>query len=350
VDVTVSGYGNILTVLNKKGESAGVVSISKTKLKVNSLNAKESATLPNLLWHKLRVRLVSGALSVTAMDSGEMLQVTMPKNLEEVYLGGSPGEEGGFKGCMTSVQVDYKEAVYSSTKAVQECTMSACADDPCMNNVYTSRPTAQCVSDGPHNFSCLCGTNFTGPLCDTEWQDQVPKFNGNSFIKFTRPDYAELTVKIVFKASYKQGLLLTTEHDDSSIDYLSIGLNRGRMHLGYDLGSGPALLKCPVRVDDGKWHFVHIQLRGRHAILMVDKWVSETVSPGLNSVLNVAQHYYIGGSPTKNIFSSGLYGCVESVTISHQPMAMKQSQGNLNIGHCQDNLPASSIYNFRHRL
>ena len=47
------------------------------------------------------------------------------------------------------------------------------------------------------------------------------------------------------------------------------------------------------------------------AILMVDKWVSETVSPGLNSVLNVGHQYYIGGSPTKNIFSSGLYGYVE---------------------------------------
>ena len=45
--------------------------------KVHSLKAKESATVPNLLWHRLRVRLLSGVMSVTVMDSGEMLQVRM---------------------------------------------------------------------------------------------------------------------------------------------------------------------------------------------------------------------------------------------------------------------------------
>ena len=41
----------------------------------------------------------------------------------------------------------------------------------------------------------------------------------------------------------------------------------------YDLGSGSAYVRCPRRVDDGQWHFAHVTLQGRHAVLMVDRCV-----------------------------------------------------------------------------
>ena len=183
-----------------------------------------------------------------------------------------------------------RPAEFAEKFDVFECSMESCYRGSCGQ--------AKCMPHGPRKYSCICGQDFVGPKCTALLNNHTPRFVGNSYIKFRNPEVSksgDIMISIVFQAGHRSGILFTTEQTSEAVDFLSARLLRGRITLQYDLGAGPAVLRCPKRVDDGKWHFLHVTLRGAHAVLMVDRWASEVVSVGRRNVLNVGEHLYLGG-------------------------------------------------------
>lgn len=121
----------------------------------------------------------------------------------------------------------------------------------------------------------------------------------------------------------------------SANDYLAIAMIDGFVELSYELGSGLAIVRSSVRINDGQLHQLRVSRVGKSSTLIIDDVHSyEGRSPGRLSALNAANSdVYIGGLPIlpsatpngsmlKQLVSSFM-GCLGRVTInSLGPVAM----------------------------
>ncbi|KAL5262075.1 hypothetical protein ACHWQZ_G007686 [Mnemiopsis leidyi] len=350
LSLAAQGTGAVFVGYDKKNREMVSLVIDSTSIKLAG-SSQETIYIKGYdgAWMDLTILLdISEATVSVQLGTGEEMMVFFQgtKKLTHVYLGGSATFSHNFRGCFTELQVNGKEPQFEEEVNVRECAMEGCYEDACQNSVNDYN---KCVSSGPRYFSCICGHNYVGEKCDVMWNRQTPRFNGNSFLKFVNPDNStsgDLMLSIVFKVTGKSGVLFITEPSEMHADYIEIGVSRGRLYLTYELGAGPAHLKGPRRVDDGKWHFLHMTLQGKHAILMVDRWASEVVSPGQRNVLNVGPYLYLGGSPSH----PGITGCVESLSVKDEPMTMSDTIASSNIDYCEDNVPENSIYKLKYRL
>lgn len=56
-----------------------------------------------------------------------------------------------------------------------------------------------------------------------------------------------------FKTTSSEGLLLYNGKASRHGDYIAIAIDRGQLHLAYDLGSGPSNIVTTDLVNDGAW-------------------------------------------------------------------------------------------------
>ena len=339
ITMGVRGSGPLLIGFNTQGDTVVRVDLDSTSLQLVGLT-EELVYVKGYhgTWLDVTLTLEPDFVEVR-LGSGEVLLTGMSRDLHRVYLGGAPHHPQSLRGCLTDVMVDERPADYLQTEGVFECSMKGCSRQGLCGK-------AQCVSHGPRYHSCLCGRQFIGPKCGILLDNHAPRFQGNSYMKLEKPVLSgggDLVISVVFKAEHKSGILFSTEQISAAVDFLSVRLVRGRAVLRYDLGAGPTVLKCPRRVDDGKWHFLHVTLRGAHAVLLLDRWASEVVSSGQRNVLNVGTHVFLGGSPTEP--GAGMRGCVESISLWDTPLSLGASVESSNIVFCEDNVPANSIYN-----
>ena len=350
LSLAAQGTGAVFVGYDKKGREIVSLIIDSTSIKLTGI-AQETIYIKGYdgAWLDLTMTFDANenAVSVELGTGEEMMTIYEgERKLAKLYLGGSAEFSNNFRGCFTEVSVDGVEPEYAEQHNVVECAMEGCYDNACQNSVNDYN---NCVSDGPRYFSCICGHNFVGDKCEVQWNRQTPRFKGNSFLKFLNPDNStseDLMLAIVFKITSKSGLLFSTEMSSQHADYVEIGISNGRLYLTFELGAGPAFLECPRYVDDGKWHFLHLTLRGNHAVLMVDRWASEVVSPGQRNTLNVGPYLFLGGSPTE----PGITGCVESLSVRDEPLTMSDTVASSNIHYCEDNVPENSIYKLKYRL
>jgi len=106
-------------------------------------------------------------------------------------------------------------------------------------------------------------------------------------------------------------------------DFLAAALVEGRLEFSFELGSGSARIRSPVKVNDGQPHEVTIKRKGKEGSLEIDgrsKTYGE--SPGALQMLNAVGDIYIGGLPNYSLmtgdrYKDGFVGCISDLEIGN---------------------------------
>ncbi|ELU12611.1 hypothetical protein CAPTEDRAFT_90339, partial [Capitella teleta] len=121
-----------------------------------------------------------------------------------------------------------------------------------------------------------------------------------------------------------------SEESGKGKDYLALVINDGRVTFTYELGSGPANITTPVKVNDGRSHTIVARRSGKYGSLEVDGFsFVEGESSGNLQMLNTKGNIYMGGLPdadlmTNGRFTSDFIGCIMDIFI--------QDTGPLDLG------------------
>ncbi|KAG8188529.1 hypothetical protein JTE90_004764 [Oedothorax gibbosus] len=219
--------------------------------------------------------------------------------------------------------------------------------DPCKNG-------GTCIGKG-NAYECSCPLRYKGTNCEEEALfDQKVSFRGNGYISLDNdllPHTATSTDEVVsfsFTTSSLEGLLLfhgqKPETEGKGQDYLAAAVIDGYLEFSYELGSGPAQIKSPVKVNDGKVHNVILKRTGRHGSLELDGVHQQFgESKGILQMLNTDGDIYIGGVPNHELMTAGKYpqgliGCLWDVRIDEAgPLNLfTAAKAGANVEDCED--------------
>ncbi|CAL1298849.1 unnamed protein product [Larinioides sclopetarius] len=226
--------------------------------------------------------------------------------------------------------------------------------DPCKNG-------GTCVGSG-NSYECSCPLRFKGTNCEeASIFDERAHFEGNGYLALENellPHTATTKDEIVsftFTSTSLEGLLLfhgqKPDTDGKGQDYLAASIIDGYLEFSYELGSGPAQIKSPVKVNDGKIHNVILKRTGRHGSLELDGVHQQFgESKGILQMLNTDGDIYIGGVPNHQLMTAGKYpqgliGCLWNLQIDDSgPLNLYDSAKNgANVQDC-DNYEASGEF------
>lgn len=135
--------------------------------------------------------------------------------------------------------------------------------------------------------------------------------------------------EIWFRTQSKSGLILWTQSNRGTSvksDYLSIAINDGFVELSYNLGKQKELfiLKSNLRVDDGRWHMVHVERNRRLGVLTLDNNRSVTGNSEAGATeLNTDGVLWIGGHPNLPAglpadYYMGFVGCLKDLKVDNE--------------------------------
>ncbi|XP_042860326.1 basement membrane-specific heparan sulfate proteoglycan core protein-like isoform X47 [Penaeus japonicus] len=320
-----------------------------------------------------------------------------------LYIGGvdntrveiSPevGVDGGFKGCVKEIkimdqQVRMAESLVDSAN-VGQCggaSIAFCSTNPCLNS-------GQCSEDpgSAHGYSCSCQEGYSGHNCEfepgvctivrpcknggacigsrNEYSCNCPlgfagqhcehsvviresaSFAGDSWVEFDQlmlPQEDGQPQKVTFEFStVKPNGLLFWYGQEPTVsgrgqDYISVAINEGIIEFTFDVGTGPAMVKSPSRVDDGERHTLTIERFGRQGFLELDGSVREQgQSPGILHMLNAEGNIYIGGVPdlalmTDGVYTTGFQGCIHKLSIGEEQSInfLDRALSGVNVNTC----------------
>ncbi|XP_075217484.1 pikachurin-like [Lycorma delicatula] len=274
---------------------------------------------------------------------------------EPVFIGGRGNTSGlaeklpterGLKGCVRHLQVN--DHVYSFALApagdavkgfdIEECSADECSKVPCQHG-------GKCLTSG-ESAICLCPLGFTGDLCETRLDLQVPSFNGSSYLRY--PGLAGsalswLDLIIVLKPTNQDGVILYNGHrSDGMGDFIAVYMNEGHLEFTFDLGTGAATLRSSEPVTMGDWHELRLSRSGRLAVLQVDRHPpNQILAPGAFTQLSLPLNLYIGGVPNFDMVSpkvrvrTSFVGCIQKVVINNQPLGiLAEALAGVNVDNC----------------
>ncbi|KOX75910.1 Pikachurin, partial [Melipona quadrifasciata] len=175
---------------------------------------------------------------------------------EPLFVGGPGNTTGlerlpvrtGFKGCVRHLEANehrYRFPLAPQGDAangfdVEECTADRCSKVPCSHG-------GKCLTTGGDTAVCLCPLGYTGDLCETRVDLQVPSFNGSSYLRY--PGLADtslswLELAVTLKPTAADGVILYNgHHSDATGDFIALYLSSGHVQFTFDLGTGPASLR-----------------------------------------------------------------------------------------------------------
>lgn len=174
---------------------------------------------------------------------------------------------------------------------------SACSSSPCSWG-------STCIDLPSATFTCICGANYTGALCDQEIsykQYDMPAFDGRSYVKL-KPlkAYHKLSIEVEFKTNAEDGIILYNQQKTNGLgDFVSLAIINGFVEFRYNLGNGPAVITSLEKVEPKTFHKVVIKRYHRDGILKLDE--GEDVagqSPGTLKALDLADDTFVGYVPT----------------------------------------------------
>ncbi|KAJ9575876.1 hypothetical protein L9F63_007255, partial [Diploptera punctata] len=274
---------------------------------------------------------------------------------EPLFVGG-PGNttgladklptEDGLKGCIRHLEVN--DHVYSFNLAplgdsvkgfdVEECSADRCSKVPCQHG-------GKCLTSG-ETAVCLCPLGFTGDLCETRVDLQVPSFNGSSYLRYPGLGGSALSwldLQLTLKPSAQDGVILYNGHRSDGVgDFMAVYMSEGHLEFTFDLGTGAATIRSSGPVTLGEWHELRLSRTGRLAILQVDDMPStHAMAPGAFTQLSLPQNLYIGGVPNFDMVSpkvkvrTSFVGCIQKVVINNQPLQiLAAALGGVNVDNC----------------
>ncbi|XP_054277202.1 pikachurin isoform X2 [Macrosteles quadrilineatus] len=274
---------------------------------------------------------------------------------EPVFIGGRGNTSGiteklpterGFRGCVRHLEINdliYNFALAPTGDAVKgfdidECVADRCSKVPCQHG-------GKCLTSGD-SAVCLCPLGFTGDLCETRLDLQVPSFNGSSYLRYPGLGGSALSwldLLLVFKPSAGDGVILYNGHRTDGVgDFMSVYMSEGHLEFTFDLGTGAATLRSEEPVTLGQWHELRVSRTGRLAVLQVDKKPpTQILAPGAFTQLSLPLNLYIGGVPNFDMVSpkvkvrTSFVGCIQKVVINNQPLhILAEALAGVNVDNC----------------
>ncbi|KAK6624756.1 hypothetical protein RUM44_011616 [Polyplax serrata] len=219
-----------------------------------------------------------------------------------------------------------------------ECTSDKCSEVPCQHS-------GKCFLSGEEAV-CLCPLGFTGDLCQTRVDLQVPSFNGSSYLRYPGLGSSVLSwldIQVTLKPTGKDGVILYNGHRTDGVgDFMAICIHDGHLEFIFDLGTGTASVRMDKPVTLGHWHELRLSRTGRFAILQVDDQIPvHALAPGAFTQLSLPQNLYIGGVPNFEMVSpkvkvrSSFLGCIQKVVINDRPLQiLAEALAGVNVANC----------------
>ncbi|XP_078033405.1 pikachurin [Augochlora pura] len=274
---------------------------------------------------------------------------------EPLFVGGPGNTTGlerlpvrtGFKGCVRHLEANehhYRFPLAPQGDAtngfdVEECTADRCSKVPCSHG-------GKCLTTGGDTAVCLCPLGYTGDLCETRVDLQVPSFNGSSYLRY--PGLADtslswLELAVTLKPTAPDGVILYNgHHSDATGDFVALYLSSGHVQFTFDLGTGPATLRSENPVRLGEWVEVRVSRTGRLASLEVeDDPPQEILAPGAFTQLSLPLNLYLGGAASTDMYSpkmkttASFVGCIQTVILNRREIGiLAEALGGVNVGNC----------------
>ncbi|XP_072742636.1 pikachurin isoform X3 [Anoplolepis gracilipes] len=274
---------------------------------------------------------------------------------EPLFVGGPGNTTGlerlpvrtGFKGCIRHLEANehhYRFPLAPQGDAangfdVEECTADRCSKVPCSHG-------GKCLTTGGDTAVCLCPLGYTGDLCETRVDLQVPSFNGSSYLRY--PGLADtslswLELSVTLKPTAPDGVILYNgHHSDATGDFIALYLSSGHVQFTFDLGTGPATLRSENPVRLGEWVEVRVSRTGRLASLEVEEDpAQEILAPGAFTQLSLPLNLYLGGAPSSDMYSpkmkttASFVGCIQTIVLNNREVGiLAEALGGVNVGNC----------------
>ncbi|KAH0954021.1 hypothetical protein HN011_007523 [Eciton burchellii] len=274
---------------------------------------------------------------------------------EPLFVGGPGNTTGlerlpvrtGFKGCIRHLEANehhYRFPLAPQGDAangfdVEECTADRCSKVPCSHG-------GKCLTTGGDTAVCLCPLGYTGDLCETRVDLQVPSFNGSSYLRY--PGLADtslswLELSVTLKPTAPDGVIVYNgHHSDATGDFIALYLSSSHVQFTFDLGTGPATLRSENPVRLGEWVEVRVSRTGRLASLEVeDDPAQEILAPGAFTQLSLPLNLYLGGAPSSDMYSpkmkttASFVGCIQTIVLNNREVGiLAEALGGVNVGNC----------------
>uniref|UniRef100_F6ZH24 Agrin n=1 Tax=Ciona intestinalis TaxID=7719 RepID=F6ZH24_CIOIN len=312
---------------------------------------------------------VYGTSPVSNMIQHSFLDLKQP-----MYVGGFPdgvkfnpeaGVTTGLSGALQKFQVNGVNLPISPAGSVSYFNVIAfnahtCYRNPCDNG-------GVCHPRGAE-YMCVCLPYYTGDNCEQEHstdllQDEQAtaiyldgttkimyrnavkaisthtlnlKISISFFFLFSSRARTHNNYEIVFRTTARHGLLLMVGKAREGVDYIALAIHDGRLHLRFDLGSGPAHVISDQQINNGEWTTVKFHRKMNIGSLQVNNGLIKTAtSPGLTNHLNSDGMLWLGGVDYRPR-GIGLYksffvpfvGCVASAKIHDESIDLRADAFN----------------------
>ncbi|XP_051280132.1 basement membrane-specific heparan sulfate proteoglycan core protein isoform X12 [Dicentrarchus labrax] len=300
-----------------------------------------------------------------------------------------------FEGCIGEVSINNKKVdlSYSFTefRSIRKCVdNSPCDRRPCLNGGHcmssaeyeyqclckdgfegercevvkdVCQSNLQCQNGGSCvDGKCVCTPGHTGLNCEeshvtslleAQWNLEASEANDSPYqyaAHFHNDGYIGLpksifprsahdspeTIELEINTGSSEGLILWqgVEHGEhgKGKDFISLGLQNGRLVFSYQLGSGEAQILSRKPINDGRWHKITAVRTGKHGYIQIDGGAAlHGQSKGGSLMVNTKGSIYLGGAPdmaamTGGKFSSGMTGCVRNLTLMNARPGQQPAQ------------------------
>nr|XP_042897100.1 fat-like cadherin-related tumor suppressor homolog isoform X1 [Parasteatoda tepidariorum] len=210
-----------------------------------------------------------------------------------------------------------------------ELAVNECSRRPCPSyRICHPEPTIL-------GYICRCPEGKSGSLCDRNkgatckgpncYDEKTPiSFQGKSYVSYVlnKPVDHHMSLVIQFRTKQATGNLM---YAAGIRDYFILEIKNGLIQYRFDCGSGEGKLRIDqFKVNDGNWHKVRVERRGKTAELILDKRLRASgKSHGSHEVLNLdGNDVYFGAEVRTKLeglnfedIRMGFNGCMDDIQI-----------------------------------
>ncbi|XP_075907847.1 cadherin EGF LAG seven-pass G-type receptor 1 isoform X3 [Nelusetta ayraudi] len=250
--------------------------------------------------------------------TGPLLLGGVP-NLPEDF----PVRNRDFVGCMRNLRIDSRaidmESYIANNGTAAGCPakQNFCKKDVCQNG-------GVCVSKW-NTYSCDCPTGYGGKSCE-QVMPSPQFFDGQALVSWTDPDITVAVpwyIGLMFRTRQPTGTLMQAKAGPSSTINLMVSEKQVRMEVLLRERLVGSLSFPQVRVNDGEWHHLLLELRSVKDGKAIKYMASVSLDYGMyqRSVEighdlpgQKLQTLHVGGLPgADNHVSKGFVGCIQGV-------------------------------------
>jgi hypothetical protein len=201
---------------------------------------------------------------------------------------------------------------------------------------------------------CSCPFPFGGRRCEIDLDIVIAQFTSTlpSFLKVSGHLMHSTTNQIVISVNPlgPSGLIfLMAQNTEGHKDYIALYVVDAKPVFEFDLGTGIVSISSPQSIPYGVFTTIELRRDGKVGKLVIDGDVVATgMSPGTFEIIDVMDHFYLGGVPDPTAKTNpsiraltSFDGCVQAVILDgNETDIMEQTVAGANVQQC----PASPCF------